>query len=64
MKNHYEDELRINGKIYKKINGKWTLIEKSDIINYNGKTFRKIYDELAHPKIDWIILEENDKKSN
>ena len=58
MENHYEDELRINGKIYKKINGKWTIVEKSNIVNYNGKTYIKIYDELGtYPKINWIIKE-------
>ena len=58
MENHYKDELRINGKIYKRINGKWTIVEKSNIANYNGKTYRKIYDELGtDPKINWIIKE-------
>ena len=27
MVNPYKDELRINGKIYKRINGKWTIYE-------------------------------------
>ena len=42
--NHYKDELRINGKIYKKINGKWTIVEKSDELG-------------TDPKVNWIIKE-------
>lgn len=53
MENPYKDELRINGKIYKRINDKWTIVEKSDVVNYNGKTYKKIYDELGtDPKVN------------
>lgn len=33
MENPYKDEMRINGNIYKRINGKWTIVEKSNVVN-------------------------------
>jgi len=41
------EELRFNGKIYRKVNGKWELVKDGDIVIYNGKSYRKIFDELG-----------------
>lgn len=42
-----QDEIHINGKTYKRINGKWTIIAKSEFVYYNGKTYRKIFDGIG-----------------
>ena len=42
-----DDEVKFNGKTYRRINGKWILEEKPNIVDYNGKTYKKVYDELG-----------------
>lgn len=48
MENSHKDKLIINGNIYKKINGKWTIVKKSNVVNSTSN------DELT---VKWIILE-------
>lgn len=44
-----EEELKFNGKTYRRVDGKWTLMENSLIVNYDGKTYKKFFD---HPGLD------------
>jgi len=41
------EELRFNGKIYRKVNGKWELVDSTDTVVHNGISYKKIFDELG-----------------
>lgn len=61
------NELRFNGKTYRRINGKWSQVEPIDIVSHNGKNYKKVSDGLGDPKeacIQHCVFCEHDEDGN